>query len=149
MGACAGVDTCHSCCTMPLAGEHRVGSRIFKGEAQRRRAGRPGHFPQFFFVWEKVANLSPSFTGTAASKKMSCIFFVPTSPGLRRCNGSCMIRSFASCRGNTHRISFATIHSLWGTFGQTCRVALPTAISFHAFLDVTCWSIVGPMFSPC
>ena len=38
---------------MPLAGELKVGSRIFKGEAQRRRAGRPGHFPHDFFLYEK------------------------------------------------------------------------------------------------
>ena len=40
---------------MPLAGElNKVGSRIFKGEAQRRRAGRTGHFPHDFFNMRKI-----------------------------------------------------------------------------------------------
>ena len=86
----------------------------------------------FFFVWEKVANRSPSFSGTAASKKLACIFFVPTSPGLRRRNGSCMIRSFASCRGNTAASRLPQFTHCGAPLAKLAALRNPPP-SFHAF----------------
>ena len=68
---------CHSRCTMPLAGEPRQPSRIFKGEAQRRRAGRPGYFPHFFFNMRKSYQSTTELTGSAVRKKKHAFSLCP------------------------------------------------------------------------
>ena len=140
-GACAGVDTCHSCCTMPLAGEHRLGSRISKGEAQRRRVlGAQATFPMIFFVREKK---NARLAGPAS---LHTSFPSPPTD-----NSSAPSTCFASRAGTAHAKLVRGIHPLARRTLQTMlqRMLFQQFRSFTSKDQTNALLVVQCIFTDC